>query len=236
MMEVCSREGVRLLVHENFRWQAPLRAVRRILNQGIIGEPFKCRLSYLTGYPVFANQPALRELSDMIIADLGSHQFDIARFLFGEVSHLYCQIQSINEGIKGEDVANALVTHRNGVQTFVEMSFATFSDPDPFPQTLLFIEGREGSIRLEKDFRIRISTRNSVKEMEAAPVSYPWANPDYAVVHSSIVDCNRNLLDDLAGRGKAETDARDNYKTMQLVNAAYESARNHKVVFIEPPV
>jgi hypothetical protein len=52
-------------------------------------------------------------------------------------------------------------------------------------------------------------------------------------VHSSIVDCNRNLLNDLQGKGMAETDARDNYKTMQLVSAAYESARNNKVVFIQ---
>jgi len=233
MIDYCKEQNVRLLVHENFRWQAPIRAVKKILDSHVIGDPFKCRLSFTTAYPVFENQPTLRDLDQLIIADLGSHMYDISRFLFGEVSHLYCQTRSINERIKGEDVANTLMTHISGVQNFVEMSFATIMDPDPFSETQLFIEGKKGSILLGRDFKIQVTTRQRVDRMEARPTQYAWANPDYAIVHSSIVNCNRNLLDDLLGSQQAETSGDDNYKTMKLVNAAYVSARTNEVVYIK---
>jgi predicted dehydrogenase len=231
MVDYCGERKLKFFVHENFRWQAPIIKIKELLEEQVIGKPFKCRLSFLTSYPVFNNQPALRELEDMIIADLGSHTFDMARFLFGEVSHLYCQTQSINPGIKGEDVANTLLTHHNGVQTFVEMSFATIHESDGFPQTYAFIEGEKGSIALSKDFSITVTKPGSVQRLSAPPVNYSWANPDYLVVHSSIVNCNRNILNDLQGKAGAGTTGQDNYKTLQLVYAAYESARNNKVVY-----
>ena len=232
MVDFCNKKKVKFFVHENFRWQAPIQKVKDLLHQNKIGKPFRCRLSFLTAFPVFNNQPALRELKDMIIADLGSHTLDIARFFFGEVDYLYCQANSIMPDIKGEDVASILLTHTNGVHTFVEMSFATRHVSDAFPQTTAFIEGSAGSISLDKDFSVTVTTSQSVDQFKAPPVHYKWVNPDYAVVHSSIVSCNRNLLNDLLTKGKAGTTGMDNYKTMQLVYAAYESARNNKIAFI----
>ena len=39
MVEACAKAGVPLMVHENFRFQTPLRAVREVLEQGAIGQP-----------------------------------------------------------------------------------------------------------------------------------------------------------------------------------------------------
>jgi D-apiose dehydrogenase len=234
LIDITTANKVKFFVHENFRWQAPIQKVKELLQQQVIGKPFKARISFLTAFPVFANQPALKELDDMIIADLGSHTLDIARYFFGEVAQLYCQANSVTPGIKGEDVASILLTHTNSVKTFVEMSFATRHAADAFPQTVAFIEGEKGSIALNKDFSITITTRNNVEVVSAPPVHYDWANPDYAVVHSSIVACNRDLLNDLQNKSTAGTTGYDNYKTLQLVYAAYESARNNKVVVIEP--
>ena len=46
-----------LMVHENFRWQTPLMAVRAALDGGTIGAPFFARISWRTAFDVFANQP-----------------------------------------------------------------------------------------------------------------------------------------------------------------------------------
>ena len=54
---------------------------------------------------------------------------------------------------------------------------------------------------------------------------YSWADPSYALIHSSIVDCHRNLVDGLIGKGKAETTGEDNLRTLELVFGSYESAR-----------
>jgi hypothetical protein len=51
---------------------------------------------------------------------------------------------------------------------------------------------------------------------------YPWADPDYDLVHASIVPCNADILQDLNGARKAETTSEDNLKTVRLVFASYE--------------
>jgi predicted dehydrogenase len=111
MVEACKDANVQFFIHENFRWQAPIRALKKAMDTGVIGKPFKA-----------------------IIAE---------------------------EIIK--------------------------------------------------------------------PKLYNWLDPDYAVVHSSIVDCNADILKGLQG-GVCETMGADNFKTVELVWKSYESAeKNGKI-------
>src|SRR5262245_44894392 len=41
MVAVCREAGVPLFVHENWRWQAPLRQIKEALESGAIGTPFR---------------------------------------------------------------------------------------------------------------------------------------------------------------------------------------------------
>ena len=84
----CEARGVPLLVHENFRWQTPVRQLAAELRAGAIGAPFRARIEFTTGFPVFQNQPFLRELPRFILSDVGVHVLDVARFLFGEATSL----------------------------------------------------------------------------------------------------------------------------------------------------
>ena len=47
---------------------------------------------------------------------------------------------------------------------------------------------------------------------------------------ASIVPCQGNILRALRGEGVAETTGQDNLRTVQLVFAAYDSARDNKVI------
>ncbi|MCY7349976.1 MAG: Gfo/Idh/MocA family oxidoreductase [Cytophagaceae bacterium] len=229
MVAACQRAGVKFFIHENFRWQAPIRRLKEVLDSGVIGEAFKARLTFCTAFPVFDNQPFLAELDQLILTDLGSHLLDIGRFLFGEAQSLYCQTARINPAIKGEDVASVFLKMRNGVQCYVEISFASILEKEAFPQTLILVEGSEGSLHLTTDFILNITTRSGTRPVECKPKMYDWLNPDYAVVHSSIVDCNRDLLNGLRG-GKSETTGEDNFETVRLVHACYESAGRNAVI------
>lgn len=233
MLRACSEANIPLYIHENFRWQKPVRKLKELLNAGVIGQPFKARVTYCSAFPVFENQPSLAEVEPFILTDIGSHIFDICRFLFGEAKTIYCQASTVNKKIRGEDVANALIKMQNGIQCFAEMSYASILEHESFPQTLMLVEGEFGSISLNKEFEIKVVTKKGVEIFYANPVVYEWADPLYAPVHSSIVDCNRNILDALQGKGKAETTGEDNMKTVCLVWAAYESARQNKVVTMQ---
>jgi predicted dehydrogenase len=229
MLAICKSNNVRLFIHENFRWQLPVRRLKEALDSGVIGRPFKARVSFCSAFPVFDNQPFLKALDHFILTDIGSHVLDICRFLFGEAQKLFCLTQRVNAGIKGEDVANVLMEMHSGLHCYAEMSYASIMEKEVFPQTLVFIEGEKGSLHLTNDFELKIIKRDGTTSTIIEPVMYSWLDPAYAVVHSSIVDCNRNILQGLQG-GDAETTGDDNLKTVQLVWACYESAATGKTI------
>src|SRR4051812_34763934 len=49
MVAACRRAGIALMVHENFRWQSPIQAVKAVLDSGKIGKPFFGRISFRSG-------------------------------------------------------------------------------------------------------------------------------------------------------------------------------------------
>jgi hypothetical protein len=75
-----------------------------------------------------------------------------------------------------------------------------------------------------------VTTKDGTHSRKVPPPAYPWADPAYAVVHSSIVPCHADLLKHLRGEGTAETTGDDNLKTVRLVFAAYDSARDDRVI------
>ena len=109
MMNACKQHNVKFFIHENFRFQSPIRKLKEVMNSGIIGRPFKARVSFCSAFPVFDNQPFLAELEHFILTDIGSHVLDICRFLFGEAISLCCFTQRVNKKIRGEDVATVLL-------------------------------------------------------------------------------------------------------------------------------
>jgi predicted dehydrogenase len=230
MMQVTREAGVKYYVHENYRWQPQFRRIKEILDSGVIGKPYRCKSNFNTAFPVFETQPFLAELEQFALTDQGSHQFDVLRFFFGDARSLYCHTQQINPGIKGEDVATTFIVMKSGVVCEQEISFSSLLEREIFPQTLVLIEGAKGSIKLEPDLIIKTTTREGTKTDTVKLPRYSWDHPRLSVEPPSIVACNNNILQDILGTGKAETTGDDNFKTVQLVFSAYESARTNQVI------
>lgn len=231
MVATCRDAGVPLYIHENWRWQAPLRACKHILETGVIGVPFRARITMVSGFPVFINEPHLKELEEFLLLDMGTHTLDVARFFFGEADSLYCQNARIHPDIKGEDVSTLLLKMGGKTTVTVEMGYPeNYLEKDPFPQTLVYIEGDKGTLEIDADYRIHSTTAAGTTINRFTPHHYRWADPHYDVVHASIVDCNANLLQALRGEGPAETTGEDNLQTLRLVFAAYDSARTDQVI------
>lgn len=230
LVQVCRSRGVPLFVHENFRWQRPIRRFREHLLSEGIGTTFRARLTFSSAFPVLENQPALRELDRFILSDVGVHILDVARFLFGEMRTVTCTTQRVDQELRGEDVATVLMTSESGATVICELSFASRLEHEAFPETLILVEAAGGSMRLDPGGRIVVTTSEGTT-VETTPIPwYPWADPAYAVVHASIVDCNRDLLSGVVGLAPAETTGADNLRTLRLVEAAYRSAASGAVI------
>ena len=229
-VQFCRDAGVKLLVNENWRWQYPLRQFKLALDAGNIGKPFRARIHFVNSAPIFENQPFLKEIEQFILADMGSHILDTARFLFGDAHNLYCQIHRIHPDIKGEDVATVMMNMGENITVTCEMSYASRTEIERFPETYVYVEGSAGYLELGPDFWLRETTEAGTFSKRHAPPHYAWADPAYDLVHASIVPCQANLLRDLRGEAPGETRAEDNLRTCQLYFGAYESARNDVVL------
>jgi predicted dehydrogenase len=230
MVTACDAAGVPLLVHENWRWQTPIRAFKEVLDSGRLGRMVRGRIDFANSFPVFNNQPFLKELEQFIVSDIGTHILDVARLLWGEAENLYCQTRRIHPDIKGEDVATVIMRMTGGVTVTANMSYASRWEGDRFPETFVQVEGTEGGASLGADCTLRIFTPEGVEERHVPPPQYSWAHPQYALVHSSMVDCHRDLLGALRGESIAETTGADNLRTLGLVFAAYESAATDRAI------
>ena len=231
MAEACRRAGTALYVHENWRWQAPLRALKAVLDGGSLGRVFRARIEMVSGFDLFANQPFLKTLERFVLADMGPHVLDTTRFLFGEIESLACHTSRVRPDIRGEDVATVLLRTRRGATVVVSLGYAgTPLERERFPETFVFAEGDRGSVELGPDYWLRTTTAEGTHARRVPPPRYAWADPRYDVVHASAVPCNANLLRALRGEGPAETTAEDNLKTLRLVFAAYDAAASGAVV------
>lgn len=229
MVAACREAGVPLLVHENWRWQTAIRQLKRVLTEGTIGTPFRARIDFISGFPVFNNQPFLRDLEQFILTDIGTHILDVARFLFGEAGGLTCLTRRIHRDIRGEDVATVMLEMQSGATVVCNMAYAGNAlEHDRFPETYVFVEAEAGSAELGPDFWIRVTTADGTHARRYPSTRYAWADPAYDVIHASIVPCHANLLGALRGEGPAETTGEDNLRTLQLVFGAYESAAQRR--------
>jgi D-apiose dehydrogenase len=237
MVAACASANIPLLVHENWRWQTPLRTAGELLKQGTIGTPFRARLTFSCSFPVFENQPFLGTLERFILTDIGSHVLDAARYLFGEAHSVYCETHKINPTISGEDVATVVMPMGAARTTVVcEMSYASRTEHERFPQTYLFVEGEDGSLEIGPDYLLRITRRSQgawnaprTEIRRCLPPRYSWADPVYDLVQASMVGCQADLLKSLRGEGTVETTGADNLETVRLVAMAYESAHSGQV-------
>ena len=233
MVKMCQDAGAKLYIHENYRWQAPVRRFKQIIDSGIIGNPFKARVTFLSGFPVFDNQPFLKELDHFILTDMGSHVLDVCRYLFGECSSLWCQTRAINQGIKGEDLAVLMMEMKNGMPLYTEMSYASIVEHDNFSTLNILVEGEKGSVFLGPGFEIRTTTRKGTVSENVKFPSYEWADPDYIVNHESGIHINRNIMKAILGKENAENTGEDNLETVKLIWAGYESAATGRKIKVE---
>jgi D-apiose dehydrogenase len=230
IVDACSKADVPLMVHENFRWQSPIQKVKRVLETGTIGEVFWGRVSFRSSYDVFSGQPYLAEGERFIVEDLGIHALDIARFLFGDANAVSAVIKRVNPKIKGEDVATILLDHGDGVASVVDCSYATQGEQELFPQTLLEIDGGKGSLRLNANYQLTVTTSGRTTQTDASPPLLPWASRPWHNIQESVALIEQHWVDCLGEGREPQTSGRDNLKTFALVEAVYQSAAQARMV------
>jgi D-apiose dehydrogenase len=223
MVAICKAKGSTLLVHENFRWQKPFRALSAASPQ--VGTPQFLRLSFRHGHDIYANQPYLAEVPDLALTDVGLHLFDLARFLLGDVRTVHCLTQRLNPDVAGQDAFLASLVHTSGAISSVECSFYTRRQPDPFPQTLALLEGDKGTVDLTQGYQLICP---GPVNQDVEPAVPQWGAKPWHGIQDSVLAFQSHVLDVLAGRSVPRPSGSDNIRTLAVTLAAIRSARTGK--------
>ncbi|CAN5257707.1 Gfo/Idh/MocA family oxidoreductase [soil metagenome] len=230
MVATCAAAGVPLMVHENFRWQSPIRAAQQVLANGDIGDPVWGRVSFRSGYDVISGQPYLAEGERFIVEDLGVHCLDVARFLFGDATSVAATTQRVNPKVRGEDVATVLLRHGDSVSSIVDCSYVSIQEKEAFPETILEIDGTQGSIRLSLGYRLAVTTKRGAEVRDVSPPLLHWATKPWHNVQESVFAIQQHWVNCLRAGTEPATSGRDNLKTLALVESVYQSAATKQVV------
>jgi predicted dehydrogenase len=237
MIQVCKAAGVRCVVNENWRWRRWYREIKRLLDEGAIGEPWYAsfRVHSDTVIPradgsvpeLLSRQPYTREMPRLILYEWGIHLVDVLRFLFGDVLRVYARMSRSSPLVAGEDRAVVLLEFPLNRVALLDISWSSLVPEDrrlgrghvePFT-----VEGDLGTIELDPyaDDLLTICTLTGVERRSARSGLSPAE-----AYQESFIRAMEDFVESLRTGRPAETEAEDNIKTLATVFAAYESAES----------
>jgi predicted dehydrogenase len=233
MIDACISAGVRLMIHENWRFRPWYRAMRGLIDSGAIGRPIRVRIAHHDmralrsgGYDDQSYQATMRRL---ILMDMGCHLIDTARYLIGEIQTVSATIGRFSRNNLGEDVAMLAVYFAGGALGWLDFSWCAAPD-QARPEWALnetFAEGSAGTLRLLTDGSLELISPSGAREHH--PVSLPADDRVYVEGYAAT---QRHFIDGLLTGAEHETRAADNLKTMDVVWAAYRSAEEGRTLAV----
>ena len=207
-----------------------MRRVKQVLQSGAVGKPNWARITFRTGYDIYRGQPYLARVERFAILDSGTHLLDLARFFLGEAEHVYCEAQTRNPSVTGEDTATMMLRHRSGAVSVVETTYEARRIPDLFPETLLEIEASDGSVIIGPGEQMTVTSGGSADTEDLTTPLLPWTSRPWHANQRAVVHTNAHMLEAFQNGKPAETSGADYLKTCALVEAAYQSASTGRPV------
>ena len=222
MVQIARRANVRLMIHENWRWQQWYREIQAMIARGDIGQPvtyhFRTRRRDGLGAEPYPSQPYFRNYKRLLLYETVVHHIDTARFLFGDVMRVYAELRQINPLIQGEDQVLLLMTHTSGLRGNIDGNrFVDLAENSPSLGDAFF-EGDAGMLWLDPSGNVvhkgpkgqdRVAWRNTVTR--------GYRGDSVRATQQHFVECLRS--------GAAfESDAAEYLKTVAVVEAGYRSA------------
>lgn len=213
--------GIRLMVHENWRFRAYYREAAAWLQEGAVGTPFAARLALVTSgmvadaqgrYPALERQPFIRHERRMLVAEILIHHLDTLRMLLGPLKVTACEMRGICPELAGEDTAIVQLCGPDGLAVQVFATLAAHGHP-PVARDRIEILGPDGALTFEGD------------ELALCGTSARRRRFDLEATYQGSYDATiAHFVDRLADGGAFETSAEDNLRTLELVEACYRLA------------
>ncbi len=236
MIEAAERNDVILSVFHNRRWDWDYLTVKKVVEDGLLGEPFLYHAA-IAGYGSPRGWRASKALSGGIMYDWGAHFMDQALQLVpAPVESVFCDI--IYRPNTGTDIGNYGIIRMqfaNGTRYSVEIT-----NLSPIQKPRWFVQGDRGSlIKYGLDPQEDYMRRRLILEAEEDPATYARVvtvtdgqREEQIVpsVHGSWVSYYQNISDVLNKGADLIVKPEQVLKVMRVYDAATQSAETNQVV------
>lgn len=230
MADVAQRAGLKIAVHQQFRWSSLIRSVRCLLSEGWVGKVLdvQVQVSIHTPWhmwPWIASQPRLEVLYHSI------HYLDSLRFLFGEPAVVTSRhTRHPSQQAKGDTKTVTVWDYENGLQILVAICHFDWSPGLYSVFRVLGTDGLiEGTIGTNYDYpdgrsdTIKFTSRSNPERNFSVVLPGKWI-PD------AFYGPMASLMEAIQTDGEPLTSARDNLGTLRVVEAAYRSMSERRSV------
>ena len=233
IVDYVSKKNVRFVVHENFRFQPWHREIKKIIDEGDIGDlfslNFRSRMGDGWGDDAYlSRQPYFRDYKKLLIYETGVHFIDTFRYHAGEVESVYAILKRLNPVIKGEDSGLVILNFENNSHAIWDAN--RYNENNFKKQRYTFgeylIDGSKGSIRLFSDGQI------TVQKLGEGEKNHQYIHNDVGFAGDCCYIFQRDFIDKLISGQPFETNGENYLKTLQAQEAVYKSAEINAPVFI----
>jgi D-apiose dehydrogenase len=222
---------VRMMVHENWRWQPWYRCIKTIQREGAIGAfthlAFRMRMGDGWGDDAYlSRQPFFRDYPRLLVYETGVHFVDTFRFLLGEVVDVYANLRRLNPVIQGEDTGQIFLRFDSGATAIWDANrYNEVESPSPrYTFGELRIDATGGHLTLDTEANLRLKRLGE----PAIEIEYPHQNTGFA--GDCVYATQRHFVDCMLSGAGFETSGPEYLKTLRVVDAIYESSARNAVV------
>jgi len=220
MADAASQHGRLVAVSQNYRYRPAPWTMRRLVEQGALGELGQLRLDFYKGWH-FDETNFRRHMPDVLLADMAIHHFDLMRFISGQ-NAVSVHGRSWNppwSDNAGDASVNLTFTLSNGARFVYSASWVAQGDFADWNGNWL-IEGDGGSVTYNQG---RLELRRALGQYQAELV------PELHVSGPAVMDQAYVIADMIAARQESRqprTSIHDNLHSLAMVLAAVEAVRS----------
>ena len=234
-VSIAAQAGIRLVVHENVRWQPWYAAIRQTIAAGRLGAPmsaaFRLRPGDGRGADAYrSRQPYFRAMPRFLVHETGVHWIDTFRYLFGEPDWVFADLRRLNPHIVGEDAGTVLMGHGSTRTLFDGNRLADHAAANP-RLTLgeMTVEGEDATLTLDGAANLLLRPHGA---LDAERVPFAWRDEAFGgdCVHRLHAALAPALIDGTPFPNEGAAYSRN----LEVVEAAYRSHAERRVVALDP--
>jgi predicted dehydrogenase len=217
--------GIRLIVHENFRFQPWYREAARLLRAGVLGVPhsiaFRLRPGDGQGPDAYlARQPYFQQMERFLVRETAIHLIDTFRFLLGEVDAVFAWLRRLNPAIAGEDAGYILFRFASGAAGLFDGNRLNEHASDDPRRTMgeMWLEGSGGVLRLDGRGHLWLKPHGGEEHR------HDYAFEDRGFGGDCVWRLQRHIVEHVQGGGPLENDGVSYLRNVEIEDAIYRSA------------